>query len=171
MCYNIGPKGSDFMPYCYNYQLAIENFYENNIIDLKYDLDYIDEEIINKLKEKSNILNNMFNHSKMTKLEKYCKKMERIKTSPKKENDFNKIATSNSTEKLLLFMFSVDPNFEAFLIYSTYNTLKEIKYEMNKTFGLYDPYLVKVERAFIKHLLNEEEKNKINEEIERRVFK
>ena len=107
----------------------------------------------------------------MTKIEKYCKKIERIQTAPKKENDFNKISTNTSIEKLLLFMFSVDPDFEAFLIYSSCNTLKEIKYEMNKTFGLYDPYLVKVERIFIKYLLNEEEKNKINEKVEIRVFK
>ena len=155
------------MTFCYNYQLTISNFYENS----QFNLNDINEEIINNLKEKANKLNDIYKNSKMTKVELYCKKMERIQTAPKKENDFNKIAANNYTEKLLLFMFSVDPNLEAFYIYSTCNTLKEIKYEMNKTFGLYDPYLVKIERLFIKYFVNQEEKDKINEEIERRVFK
>ena len=68
-------------------------------------------------------------------------------------------------------MFSVDPNFEVFYIYSTYNTSKDIKEEIIDKFGVYDPYLIKVEKLFIKKLLTQEEQNKINEEIERRVFK
>lgn len=159
------------MPFCYNYHLTLGHFYENNVIDIKEDLNNINEEIINKLKEKSIILNNMCNNPNFTRIEKYCKKIERIETASKTENDFNKISTNNSIEKLLLFMFSVDPNLEAFIIYSTCNNVKEIKYEMNKEFGLYDPYLIKVERIFVRYLLNQKDKEKLNEEIGKRVFK
>ena len=159
------------MPFCYNYQTIIKNFYINNQINLAECFNYINEDRIKILKEKAHILNKTYISPKLTKVEKYCKRIERIETAPKIENDFNKISTNNSLEKLLLFVFSVDPNFEAFYIYSTCNTMKEIQYEMNNTFGLFDPYLIKIEKQIIKFLLNEEEKENINKEIEKRVFK
>lgn len=155
------------MSTCYNYKSVINNFYKDN----KINFSLIDEEKINLLKEKANYLNNSFKNTTITKIDKYCKTIEKIKTAPKRKNEFNNFSTDNDTEKLLLFMFSIDTNFEVFYIYSTYNTIKDIKEKIIDKFGVYDPYLIKVEKLFIKKLLTQEEQDKINEEIERRVFK
>ena len=155
------------MSTCYNYKSVINNFYINS----KINFSILDEEKINLLKEKANHLNKSFENTKTTKIDRYCKTIEKIQTAPKRKNEFNNFSTDNDTEKILLFMFSVDPNFEVFYIYSTYNTSKDIKEEIIDKFGVYDPYLIKVEKLFIKKLLTQEEQNKINEEIERRVFK
>ena len=94
----------------------------------------------------------------------YIKKMKRLI----REDKYKKY-TDN--EKYLLFMFSVDPSLEAFKIYGECDRLDETKAKMGLFFGAYDSKLIKIEQEFIKRFLSKEELNKLNEEIEERVFK
>ena len=79
--------------------------------------------------------------------------------------------TNTGAEKLLLYILSVDPELEALLIYNTYNTRKEIKEKLIEKFGVYDPNLAKIETQYVKRFLSADKQNKINKEIERRVYK
>ena len=74
-------------------------------------------------------------------------------------------------EKFILFMFSVDPTFEAIKIYGECNHINQLKQKMISFFGLYDSKLITIERNFIKNFFSEKEKEIINDEIEKRVFK
>lgn len=77
----------------------------------------------------------------------------------------------NDTEKYILFMFSIDPNFEAIKILGQYNKLSEIKLAMILNFGIYDKNLFTIEKFYIKHFFSEKEKEDINNEIQKRAFK
>lgn len=148
----------------YNFKSDMNSFYEKfneikcNELTLKKII-----EIIKTSKE----LNTFFNNQNIDlwKIEKYIKIMNNIKTNPKKFN------VTNSSEKLLLLMFAVDPEFEAAIIYGECNTTKEIKTKFKNKFGLYDPNLIKIENYFIKHFLSTKQKENIQKEIEKRAFK
>lgn len=120
-------------------------------------------ELLNNSKNLNRFFNN--NNTKIQKHGKYVKIMNKIKTNPKSFGAYTE------AEKFLVFMFSVDPNFEAAKIHGAYNTTEEIKLEMEKHFGLYDSKLIIIENFFIKNFLSEKTRNKINEEIEKRAFK
>jgi len=96
---------------------------------------------------------------------RYVKIANTIKTNPKG------YGSTNKNETALLFMFSVDPNFEAFIIFEECNKISEAKNKMRNYFNLYDANLIKLESYYIKFFLGEESKQKINEEIDRRVYK
>ena len=119
------------------------------------------------LKESSLELSKFYhnNSTPLKKHAKYAKIMNTIKTNPKKYN------INSQAEKFILFMFIVDPNFEAAKIYGSYNHIDEIKLEMEKYFGFFDSKLITIENFFIKHFLNTENKNILKEEIEKRAFK
>ena len=68
-------------------------------------------------------------------------------------------------------MYSVDPNFEATIIYGVENNTKSIKEKLTQKFGIYDPNLIKIEKFVITNFLNQKQKDEINEEIENRIFK
>lgn len=94
--------------------------------------------------------------------------MEMITTSHGKNlNRKKKFWTSSKSEKFILFMYSVDPNFEALIIYLS----EYIKGKMKQKFGLYDPNLIKIEKEVLRQLLKTNEQNKINAEAEKRAFK
>lgn len=151
----------------YNYQITINNFYKDSKLSFKI----INEDIINDLKEKANNINKFceYKYPKTNKIEKYIKILELVQTS---SGGFDKLLfkTNSNTEKYLLFMFCIDPNFEAFLVYSTYNNIKEIKYTMIETFGIYDPKLIQIEKHFIKYFLTKKEKKNLDDKIKKRVF-
>lgn len=100
-----------------------------------------------------------------SKLANYIKKMRRLNKNPLKYN------INNDAEKYILFMLSVDPTFEAIKIYGETNHINETKTKMCNFFGAYDSKLIKIEKEFIKLFLTQKEKDQINEEIEKRVFK
>ncbi len=81
-----------------------------------------------------------------------------------------KYGINNDAEKYVLFMFSIDPTFEAIKIYGECNHINQTKEKMKKFFGVYDSNLIKIENNFIKTFLSEKEKKEIDEEIEKRVF-
>lgn len=68
-------------------------------------------------------------------------------------------------------MFCIDPEFEAFMIFNECNTTKEIRTKLELKFGIPDINLAKIEKEFIKNFLKEEEKEKIDEEINKRIWK
>ena len=143
--------------------------YSKNIInDFYKDFDSlniknIDSKTILKLKsltpnllEKEFITNNNFVN--------YIKKMKRLLRDEKYKEYTN-------TEKYILFMLSVDPNFEAFKIHGECDKINEIKFKMILYFGNYDFNLIKIENEFVKNFFTKEELNKLNNEIDKRVFK
>lgn len=148
----------------YDTSVSINSFYKN-IHDLK--ISEISSKRIEDFKEKSKDLNKEYNnnYSDRPKNVRYSRIMDKIKTTPK-TYDLN-----NSTEKLLFFMFSVDPEFEAVLIYEEANDTIQLKKKMESYFGVYDKNLIKIERWYIKNLLDKESRINLEEEAERRVYK
>ena len=147
-----------------NLGLHINSFYEK-YHELK--INDISKDKIDELKKASIDLSYYFNEcfDYILKIQKYVRVLEKIITSSKK------LGANNSTEKLLLFMFIVDPNLEVIKIYEEENNLKNIKPRIQKQFGVYDHNLIKIERWYIKNVLDKESKKQIEDEIERRVFK
>lgn len=97
--------------------------------------------------------------------QRYAKIANKIKTNPKG------YGATNNSEMALLFMFSIDPNFEAAIIYGESNTTKEIKEKMMRHFGLYDSALIELEKHYINNFLGPKKTNEIEEEIDRRIYK
>lgn len=147
--------------FCNSWLIDINAFYRN----LKLiKMGEISLKKVEELKELSKKLNIFFENtnSDFSKIRKYAKIVNRIKMNPK---------PYTALEQRLLLMFSVDPEFEAIMIFEESNYINQIKSNMVKRFGLYDPNLINTEKWFIKHFLSEENKNQIKEEIDRRVFK
>lgn len=84
--------------------------------------------------------------------------------------NLNEYNISTDDEKYVLFMLSIDPNFEALKIYEESNNIKEIKKKMINYFGVYDKNLIEIEKEFIKVFLSDKEKQKLDEEIKKRIF-
>lgn len=147
-----------------DYSNDINAFYKNLS---ETDFKDITLEKLQELKLTSESLNKEFNNINLA----HCKSMRygkisiKIRTNPKKYN------ISTDAEKFILFMFSVDPDFEAAKIYGGCNTNEETKRLMEKYFGIYDKNLIIIENFFIKNFLSEKKRKEINKEIERRAFK
>lgn len=124
------------------------------------------KEKIGELFETSKSFNKFFNRKDINILKsvRYEKITNRIKMNPKLFNTYEK------SEMYLLFMFSVDPEFEAVKIYGEFNKLTDIKEKMEKKFGIYDPNLIKLEKFFIKYFMDKQKKEQIEKEIEDRVY-
>ena len=129
---------------------------------------------IDTIIEKSKELNKLYNCDlfKPIRAQRYIKIMEIIHTNYSGNiTTKNKFSTTSILEKLLLLIFSVDPEFKAFIIYNSENTKEEIKKQMEYKFGIYDKNLIKIEKFFIQTFFNKEQKNSIQEEIEKRTSK
>lgn len=151
----------------------------HSIYNLKTDMDAFYEDIacanlndvtVKKILELKNFakeLNKKFNNEGFHKIKsiRYTKIMNEIRCTPKKFN------IKKPIEKFLLFMFSVDPTFEAAIIFGESNTLKEAKAKLTNHYELYDPCLVRLEQIYIKHFVSQKKQEEIKEEIKRRVFK
>lgn len=153
-----------------NYEKILNTFYRNCTINNND----ISKEKIDQIIEKSKDINMLYNyeHYKPTKLRRYIKIMETIHSNyregiPTK----SKFSSTSITEKLLLFMFSVDPDFEAFIIHSSEDTIREIQNKIEYKFGIYDKNLVKIERFFIKYFMSQKKQQDIFEEVDKRAFK
>ena len=142
----------EYLEYCNNIMI---NFYKN-IDNLSFN--ELNEE---KITELYNIKDSLLDKTSDHKIINYINKIKKLS----KNNNFNE------TEKFILFMFSVDPNFEATKILGEYNILNKIKLAMILNFGIYDKNLFTIEKFYIKHFFSEKEKEDINNEIEKRAFK
>lgn len=142
----------EYLEYCNNIMI---NFYKN-IDNLSFN--ELNEE---KITELYNIKDSLLDKTSDHKIINYINKIKKLS----KNNNFNE------TEKFILFMFSVDPNFEATKILGEYNRLNKIKLAMILNFGIYDKNLFTIEKFYIKHFFSEKEKEDINNEIEKRAFK
>ena len=147
-----------------SYSLDINSFYEN-LSNTSFK--GLDPKRILILKVFSKQLNEFYNNNaiRLNKVGRYVKIMNRIKSNPKG------YGVSSDAERYLLFMFSVDPNFEAAKIHGECDIINDAKAKMKMHFGLYDRKLILLENYFIKHFLSEEKRKEINEEIEIRAFK
>lgn len=158
-----------------NLNNIFEKFYENTVTDFN-DIDFKNLiQIIRKAKKLNNFFRNN-NMPNMNIIRRYAKIMELIYNNQNKDNNninnFSKYARTNSvSEKLLLYMLSIDPNFEALIIFESCNTTKEIKKNIELKFGVYDPNLIKIEKHYLKRFAGNIKKEQMNEEIEKRVFK
>ena len=154
----------------YNYKITLDAFYKG----VKTNFSDIDLKKLYEIKARSKELNNIFNceHFKQRKSQRYTKIMEFINSGHRKGVPTkSKYATTTDSEKLLLFMYSIDPNFEAAIIFGSKNNTKEIKKQMEKEFGIYDLNLIKIEQLVIKKFLSEKKRQEIYDEIDKRSFK
>ena len=152
-----------------NQLITMKSFYNVDKINFK-DLDKTKLlSIINRSKKINELyLDESFRDNKC---ERYLRIMELIHTNYRKDKAVNNhYATTSQIEKFLLFMFSVDPNFEIAIIHASEDRIFDIKKKIREKFGVYDPYLVRIENAVIKKLLSNKKRNEISEEIEKRVF-
>lgn len=94
----------------------------------------------------------------------YVKKMRRLIRD-------DKYKIFSISERYLIFMFSVDPTFEAFKIYGECDRINEAKLKTILYLGAYDLNLIKMEKEFIKKFFTQKEIDEINEEIDKRAFK
>lgn len=150
--------------YQMSYKVDMDSFYRNlNGTKFKG----LTKEKLIQLINTSKSLNGYYNNNNIpfNKVSKYVKIMNRIKINPKG------YGITSEAEKYLLFMFSVDPSFEAAKIHGECNKTEEVKNKMEIYFGIYDRRLIILENFFIKHFLSEKKRNEINEEIEKRVYK
>lgn len=148
----------------YSTKADLNSFY-NSFHDLE--IEDINVDKINEIKQKSEELNYFYEgeFSNFSKGVRYVKVLNKIKTNPKKYN------LTNSTEKLLMLMFAVDPSFEAIKIHNEFNKIDDARFDMEKYFGIFDKNLIKIELWYIKNLLDEESKKLLEEEIDKRVYK
>lgn len=150
--------------------LIIKSFYNVDNVSFKN----IDSEKLYDIIRRSNPINRMFLNKdfKACKSERYLKIMELIYTNYREGNPVkNEYATTSHAEKFLLFMFSIDPNFEAAIIYGSEDRTFNAKKQIEEKFGVYDINLIKIEKLVIKKILSEAKRNQIYEEIDKRAFK
>lgn len=113
-----------------------------------------------ELKKKSKTLNEHYTKDRMyNKKSKYIRLMNKFTTNPKG------YGITNDLEKYLLFMFSVDPNYDLTYMYAEINNINEIKMDMIKKFGVYDPNLILIEKYYIKNILGPKSRKKIQDKV------
>ena len=157
-----------------NAAVTMQAFYNTGKVTFKdIDLEKLTE-IINKSKEINRLYS--FEEFKKEKADRYLRIMEMINSNYRRINQdtYNinsNYVTTSMAEKFLLFMFSVDPNFEAAIIYGSEDRTIDAKAKLKEKFGVYDINLIKIEKLVIRKFLSEKKRNQINKEIERRAFK
>ncbi len=140
----------------------VKRFYANRSVSFKG----ITVERIKELKALAPLAGNILNSNKFnTKAENYARLMNNIRLN------YRKYGIQSDAEKLILFMFTIDPTFEAAKIAGECNKTDEVEFKMINKFGLYDKNLIKIENFFIKNFLSKKYEKSINDEIERRAFK
>ena len=153
-----------------NQLITMQTFYNVDKISFK-DID--NSKLLNII-DQSKRINKLFltEEFRSCKSERYLRIMELINSNYRENIPVKShYATTSLAEKFLLFMFSIDPEFEIAIIYATEDRIYNIKKQIREKFGVYDPYLIKIEKAVIKKFLSKEKQNEITEEIEKRAFK
>jgi len=153
-----------------NQLVTMQSFYNVDKINLKN----IDDNKLLNLINQSKRINKLYLDEtfRSCKSERYLRIMELINSNYRRNIPVNNhYATTSQEEKFLLFMFSIDPNFEIAIIHGSEDRTYDIRAKIREKFGVYDPYLIRIENAVIKKLLSNEKKNEIYEEIEKRTFK
>lgn len=153
-----------------NRTVTMRTFYNVNKINFKD----INAEKLQDIINRSRNIHKMFlnEYFRPHKSERYLKIMEIIHSNYREANPVkNEYATTSIAEKFLLFMFSIDPSFEAAIIHGSENRTIDIKRQIEEKFGIYDINLIKIEKVVIKNFLSETKRNQIYEEIDRRTFK
>lgn len=141
-----------------NINSEIKSFYSK--FD-KNDFNKINYLRIIKLQKASIELNQYYNNDSITikRTIKYIKLMNNIKINP------SLYGAKNKAEEYILFMFSVDPEFDAYIIQKTSNTKKEIESKMKKQFGVFDIRLFLIEKYFIKYFATKKFKEEVNQKV------
>lgn len=101
---------------------------------------------------------------KLAQTKKLLKLMEKLATRPENYN-----ITEN--EKYLFYMFAVDPTFEAYIIAATAGDASKIKSRMLAKFGLNDVNLIRLERKFVNLKMLSDNREKLEDEIDKRALK
>ena len=141
----------------------IISFYKN-FSDTKFEK--IKAKKLIELKLASKKLNNYFdNCNEYNKKSKYIRLMNKFKTNPKGYN------ITNDLEKYILFMYSVDPKLEATYMYASVNKIQDVKIDMVKKFGVFDPNLVLIEKYYILNILGPKKKKEVLDKVEELSFR
>lgn len=153
-----------------NILVTLKMFYNIDKVSFK---DITTEKLTNIIERAKEIHNLYLNEEfRVKKSERYLRIMELINSNYRKDIRVNNHYSSTSqSEKYLLFMFSIDPEFEIAIIHASEDRTDDIKNKIREKFGVYDPYLIIIEKAVIKKLLDSEKQSVIYEEIEKRAFK
>ena len=147
-----------------SYKLTIRQFYTDfNEVEVEK----VNSDRIKELQEKAKRV--QFNKMNPKPLDyspigRYANTLAHIRMNSKRYN------LHSTAEQFLLFMFHIDPTFEAFKIFSESNNMDEVKQKMHNRFGVYHCGLIKTEKAYITKLMKEKERQLIEEEIEERVY-
>lgn len=152
-----------------NYNVILNSFYK----DLKLKLCEISKDDLNLIIKKATYLNKVFKSKRFenTPSAGYIKIMEMIHTNYRKNNPTKMpYSTTSITEKYILFMYSVDPNFELAIIYGSALKSNQIIDGMKKMFGIYEPNLIKIEKFVIKNLLDKTKKEELDKIIEKKSY-
>lgn len=141
----------------------IASFYKNfNTKDFKN----INASKLLELKKKSKGLNEYYTKDNFyNKKSKYIRLMNKFKTNPKG------YGITNDLEKYILFMYSVDPKFKATYMYASVNKIQEVRMDMVKEFGVFDPNLVQIEKYYILNILGPKKKKEILDKVEELSFR
>jgi len=155
--------------YISDYKIHLNEFYKNLKIS---DFNSISVIEILKLKNLSKKFNQQFNnkYDQKLKIQKYLYIIEKIKLLKLslKENDTYKQIYAY---KYILFMFSIDPDFEAAISYGESNKIQEAKNLLEKKLGVFDYNLIRLEHFYLKHFASQKTKEEIKEKILERAFK
>ena len=137
-----------------NFYLGIEQINFENI----------DEASINNILNKAKALNEFYTKEnfKHTKIEKYFKIIEIVNSGYT-----SSFYTNSAQEKFLLFLYSIDPEFDTLVIYGSEKDSKNIEKQMIKKFGLYDENIIVLENMILKNVLTNQKKEEINLKIKK----
>ena len=143
---------------------ALESFYLNLN---RESLRLIENERLKELFEISKKLNNFYNHDilKVHKSEAYYNVSKFLRYN------IHNYKIYSRAEKYVVFMFAVDPTFEAIKIYSESNKVCEMKNKMISTFGMFDEKLIILEKEIIGKILSKEKKEELEEFLFKNSFK
>jgi len=154
---------------CLNYNVTINSFYN----DMELKLCEVSKDDLNLIIKRATYLNKVFKSKRFENKPSagYIKIMEMIHTNYRKNNPTKTpYSTTSITEKYILFMYSVDPNFELAIIYGSVFKSKQIVDGMKKMFGIYEPNLIKIEKFEIKNLLDKTKKEELDKIIEKKSY-
>lgn len=139
-------------PNSLDFQTDLNSFYKNLN---NTDFEEVDVLELLDIKERAKKLNEFFTNkiSDCLKFRRYIKILNTIKTNPKYK-------CQSKAGYYYMLMFAIDPNLEIAKIHIKNKDLIKSKLEIKQNFGLYDPYILKVEKEYIKRMSKSKENQK-----------
>ena len=146
------------------YSKEILDYFYKNLDDTNFT--EINEEDIKRIFNKTKYIRDYFEDNKKdTKAFKYLDIAKKITKLPKAFDIYS------DAQKYIALVLIIDPNCELYVQCGICNKINELKAFMTYKFGIYDEKLIKVEKLYVKNLLDKEKKKELDEIIEINAFK